>query len=214
MTQSRRPYTWLQVLMVVMAVVAAALGTRALHDIEARLVIAAGKSLSMAAGEIANKLDRLMFERYGDVRTVSRAFVSRMSNRTYLHSYLAWMKQSYSPVYLWLGVTDRQGRVIAATDPHTVGLDLGTSDWFQTARRTGKVHVGDVQPYIVSGGMDAVAHPVLRGRVLQHLVQRRLERHEDRAELRRELLHDLLPLDELLDPFLSRRHVSSPRCGA
>jgi len=157
MTQSRRPYTWLQVLMVVMAVVAAALGTRALHDIEARLVIAAGKSLSMAAGEIANKLDRLMFERYGDVRTVSRAFVSRMSNRTYLHSYLAWMKQSYSPVYLWLGVTDRQGRVIAATDPHTVGLDLGTSDWFQTARRTGKVHVGDVQPYIVSGGMDAVA---------------------------------------------------------
>ncbi len=156
MTRSRRPYTWLQVLMVVMAVVAAALGTRALHDIEARLVIVAGKSLSVAAGEIANKLDRLMFERYGDVRTVAHAFSSQMSNRTYLHSYLARMKQSYSPVYLWLGVTDRQGRIIAATAPDTVGLEMGSSDWFQAARRTGAVYLGDVQPYVVSGGMDAV----------------------------------------------------------
>ena len=157
MPQYRRPYTWLQVLMIVMTVVAVAIGVIALHYIETRLVAAAGESLSVAAAEIADKLDRLLFERYGDVRMMARAFGSHMSNAAYLNAYLAWMKQSYSPVYLWLGVTDRRGRVVVATDPGTVGQDMSTSAWFRSVRDTRTVHVGDVEPYEAAGGVDAVA---------------------------------------------------------
>lgn len=157
MLQDRRPYTWLQVLMIVMTVVAMTIGALALHYIETRLVSIAGESLSVAAAGIADKLDRLLFERYGDVRMMSRAFGSHMPNTAYVNSYLAWMKESYRPVYLWLGVTDQHGRVIAATDPKTVGQDVSKSAWFRAVRSGTSVYVGDVQPYEASGGMDAVA---------------------------------------------------------
>ncbi len=157
MPQARRPYTWLQVLMIVMTVVAMTIGALALHYIETRLVSTAGESLSMAAAEIADKLDRLLFERHGDVRMMARAFGSHMSNTAYVNSYLAWMRESYRPVYLWLGVTDQHGRVIAATDPKTVGQDVSKSAWFRAVRSGTAVFVGDVQPYEASSGMDAVA---------------------------------------------------------
>lgn len=157
MPQDRRPYTWLQVLMIVMTVVAVTIGTLALYYIETRLVATAGESLSLTAAEIADKLDRLLFERYGDVQMMARAFGSHMSDTAYVNSYLAWMKESYRPVYLWLGVTDQHGRVIAATDPKTVGQDVSKSAWFRAVRSGTAVFVGDVQPYEASSGMDAVA---------------------------------------------------------
>ena len=157
MPPSFRPYTWLQVLMIAMTVVAMSIGALAFHYIETRLVCTAGESLSMAAAEIADKLDRLLFERYGDVQMMARAFGSHMSDRAYLNSYLAWMKDSYRPVYLWLGVTDQHGRVMAATDPKTVGQDVSKSAWFRAVRSGSGVFVGDVQSYEASSGMDAVA---------------------------------------------------------
>jgi PAS domain S-box-containing protein len=157
MPPSRQPYTWLQVLMIIMTAVAVVIGALAVHYIERRLVTAAGESLSVAAGEIAGKLDRLLFERYGDVRMMARAFGTRMSDRAYVGDYLTWMKESYSPVYLWLGVTDERGRVIVATDPRTVGQDVSKSTWFRAVRSGAPVFVGDVQPYEASSGMDAVS---------------------------------------------------------
>lgn len=157
MSPSRQPYTWLQVLMIIMTAVAMVIGALALHYIETRLVKTAGESLSLASGEIAGKLDRLLFERYGDVRMMARAFGTRMSDRPFVNAYLTWMKESYHPVYLWLGVTDAQGRVIAATDPATVGQDVSKSAWFRTVRGGAPVFVGDVQPYEASSGMDAVS---------------------------------------------------------
>jgi PAS domain S-box-containing protein len=157
MPQSRRPYTWLQVLMIVMTVVAMTIGALALHYIETRLVGAAGESLSVAAAEIADKLDRLLFERYGDIQVAARAFGHRMSDTAYLYSYLAWVQRAYSPMYLWLGVTDQRGRVVAATDPQTIGQDMGKSVWFRAVRGGREVHVGDVEPYEAAGGVDSVA---------------------------------------------------------
>ena len=157
MAWSRRPYTWLQVLMVVMTVVAVAIGTLTLYYIETRLVATAGESLSLTAAEIADKLDRLLFERYGDVQVAARAFGRRMPDTASLNSYLARIKQSYSPMYLWLGVTDQRGHVIAATDPKTVGQDMNTSVWFRAVRGGSGVHVGDVEPYEAAGGVDSVA---------------------------------------------------------
>ncbi|MBI4401008.1 MAG: PAS domain S-box protein [Nitrospirae bacterium] len=152
----RRPYVWLPVLIIVMTVVAVAIGVLALHYIETRLVATTGESLALAAAEIADKLDRLLFERYGDAKMMARAFSIQAHDKADLTEYLTWMKKSYA-VYLWLGVTDKHGRVVAATDQATVGQDLGRRLFFQYVQEGGLVHVGDVEPYVAAGGVDAVA---------------------------------------------------------
>jgi two-component system cell cycle sensor histidine kinase/response regulator CckA len=151
----QRPYPWLPMLIIVMTAVALGIGVFVLYYVESRLVATTGESLALAAADIADKLDRLLFERYGDVQMMARAFGLRSRDTRYMTTYLTWMKKSY-PVYLWLGVTDARGVVIAATSPDTVGQDHSQELWFQTAR-SGRVHVGDVEPYEVAGGVDSVA---------------------------------------------------------
>lgn len=129
-----KPYQWLLFLIMALAVVGLTTVTLGLRYVESRLVETAGESLALAAAEITDKLDRLLFERYGDVGVTARVLSTRMGDRAYLNDYVEWMRRSYSPVYAWLGVTDAHGRVIAATDPKTIGLELGEADWFLISR--------------------------------------------------------------------------------
>ncbi|HKW85946.1 MAG TPA: PAS domain S-box protein, partial [Nitrospiraceae bacterium] len=154
--RANRPYAWLPVLIFLSIVVALVIGLLALRFLETRLVATAGENLSLAAAEVADKLDRLLFERYGDVEMVARAFSRRVSDQAYVTDYLTRMKQSYG-VYLWLGVADKEGRIIAATDPATIGQDLSKRILFRSVRDGRTVHVGDVEPYEAAGGVDAVA---------------------------------------------------------
>ncbi|MEW6543046.1 MAG: ATP-binding protein [Nitrospirota bacterium] len=151
----QRPYGWLQGLIIVMTLVALSIGAVALYYVERRLVATTGENLSLAAAEVADKLDRLLVERHGDVLMMARAF-GRHRDGDYLTAYLSWMRTAY-PVYLWMGVTDPAGRIVAATDPATVGQDQSRSPWFLAARAGGKVHVGDVEPYEAAGGVESVA---------------------------------------------------------
>ncbi|HJU05704.1 MAG TPA: PAS domain S-box protein [Nitrospiraceae bacterium] len=153
----RQPYFWLPVLIIGMTIVALVIGGLVLHYVEHRLVAASGQNLTLAAAEIADKLDRLLFERHGDVLMMSRTFAVHMPNPPYLTEYLNWMKQAYAPIYMWLGVTDATGRIIAATDTGTLGKDRSEQDWFQAARDTRSVHVGDVALYEAVKGVEAVA---------------------------------------------------------
>ena len=155
LSRDQRPYPWLPTLIIVMTVVALAIGVFVLYYVESRLVATTGESLALAAADIADKLDRLLFERYGDVQMMAHAFGARPRDPRYLTTYLQWMKKSY-PVYLWLGVTDARGVVVAATNPRTVGQDHADEPWFRVAQ-SGAVHVGDVEPYEVAGGVDSVA---------------------------------------------------------
>ncbi|MGH7206311.1 MAG: PAS domain S-box protein [Nitrospiraceae bacterium] len=154
--RAHRPYAWLPALIFLSIVAALVIGLLALRFLETRLIATTGESLSLAAAEVADKLDRLLFERYGDVEMIARAFSRRVSDQAYVKDYLAWMKQSYG-VYLWLGVTDKEGRIIAATDPATIGQDLSRRVWFRSVRDGRTVHVGDVEPYEAAGGVDSVA---------------------------------------------------------
>ncbi len=154
--QGRRPYAWLPVLIVVMTAAALAIGLVALHYVETRLVAMTGESLALGAAEIADKLDRLLFERYGDTQMVARAFSVQTHDPVAMTRYLAWMQTSY-PVYIWLGVTDARGVVVAATDQASVGQDLSRRGWFRAAREAATVQAGDVEPYEAAGGIDAVA---------------------------------------------------------
>jgi PAS domain S-box-containing protein len=154
--RAHHPYAWLPALIVIVTVAVLVVGGLALHYIERQLVVMTGESLSLAAAEVADKLDRLLFERYGDVLMMARAFSLHIHNKRYLADYLDRMERAY-PVYLWLGVTDAEGRVVVSTDQVAVGQDHRNSPWFQAVRRADRVHVGDVEPYAVTGGIDAVA---------------------------------------------------------
>ena len=114
-----RPYSWLLVLNSVMAIVTLAIGGIGLHYIETRMVASAGESLAFIAAEVSNRLDRVLFERYGDVQMIARGFSAKPDDREFQSTYLAWIKTTYSD-YLWLGVTDARGQVVVATDPITV----------------------------------------------------------------------------------------------
>jgi hypothetical protein len=116
------PYPWLTPVMIVMAVVALAIGGLALHYIETRLVASSGEALALAASDIADKLDLLLAERYGDIQIMAQAKVFHERDVAAMTRHLNALLEAY-PVYVWMGVTDTRGRIIAATDPWTVGWD-------------------------------------------------------------------------------------------
>jgi len=124
-----------------MTIVALVIGVVMLRSIEVRMVEATGENLTLASAEIADKLDRLLFERHADVRMMARAFTDRSVDKKYINEYLQWMKETYAPVYLWLGVTDAHGRMIAATDSSVIGQDYSRSGWCGAAARTRHRHV-------------------------------------------------------------------------
>ena len=150
-------YRWLPVLIIVMTTVAFLAGFFLLRTIEQRLVSAAGEELTIAAAEVSDKLDRLLFERYGDALMMARAFALRSSDSRYLSSYLSWMKTTYAPVYLWLGVTDGQGTMVASTDPSIRGRDYGKAEWFRQVRQMRKIQVNDVAAHDADSAIETVA---------------------------------------------------------
>ena len=102
-------YRWLPHLIILMNLVAVGAGVFLLRSVEHRLVYSAGEELRIAAAEVADKLDRLLFERYGDAHMMAQALALRPSDTAYLTSYVGWMKTNHAPVYAWLGVTDSRG---------------------------------------------------------------------------------------------------------
>ena len=150
-------YRWLPFLIVFMTLLALGIGAFVLRYVERRLVSVSGEQLMLAANEVADKLDRLLFERYGDVKMMARAFAPRLSDRAYMTGYLNWMKTAYGPFYLWLGVTDAQGILIAATDEALIGQDYGHSRWFQEARSQRRQVTDDVGFHGTDHGTETVA---------------------------------------------------------
>ena len=151
-----RPFTWSLGLILLITLLAAGIGALTLYYVETQFVAGIGESLALGAGEVADKLDRLMAERCGDVQMLARAFSGRPYTVEALTAYVTWMREAY-PVYQWIGVTNAKGEVIAATDPQTIGLDLSRQRWFHEAREGAAVAVGDIDTYEATGGAEAVA---------------------------------------------------------
>ncbi len=156
-SSARRSYPWLPLLIVGMTIVAFVIGVVMLRSIEVRMVEATGENLTLAASEIADKLDRLLFERHGDVRMLARALSGQPLDKRSISEYLKWMKSTYDPVYLWLGVTDHQGRMVAATDQSLIGQDYGRSGWFEGMRQSGAVRVDEVETHEPNRKIESIA---------------------------------------------------------
>ena len=152
-----RPYRWFPHLLIAMTLFAVLAGIGLIRFVEARLVEATGGELTLAATEVAENLDRMMFERQGDALMMARALGERTSDPRFLSEYLKWMKKEYSPVYLSLAVTDVQGTVVAATEPSLVGRDYGRAASFIAARATRRLDIADVAGQEAESGVDTIA---------------------------------------------------------
>ncbi|MDH4187905.1 MAG: PAS domain S-box protein, partial [Nitrospira sp.] len=152
-----RRYRWLPYLIIIMTLGALLAGAKMIQFVESRLVVAVGEGLMLTAAEVAEKSDGMLYERQGDVQMMARAFSSRVSDAGYLTEYLKWMRSAYAPAYLWLAVTDSQGKVVAATDSSLVGRIYGQTSWFHAARAAQGVDVEDVAPHEEDNGVDTLA---------------------------------------------------------
>jgi PAS domain S-box-containing protein len=151
-----RPYSWLPILLGVLTVATLSIGTIAFRYIETRMVATAGETLAQTAAEVSDKLDRFLIERYGDVLMMAETFSVQPYNREFQSAYVTRMKTAYQD-YLWIGATNEEGLVVVATDPAAVGRDYSAELWFQAVRNGQGVHIGDVEPFAVMGGPDAIA---------------------------------------------------------
>ncbi|WP_447985925.1 cache domain-containing protein [Nitrospira sp. Nam74] len=158
------PHRRLMLLIIGLVVAAVLVGIMALKSLRDDLIGRAGESLTLAAVSVSGKLDRILFERYGDIDTLAHAFGPQMDNHADVTMSLHRMQQTYH-VYRWLGVTDPTGHIIAATDAVTVGQDHATSSWFQAAKGEGQVISEDVKPRVEIGGALAIsfASPIMDG---------------------------------------------------
>jgi len=140
---SFRPYDdrWLPMLVGGLLVSALLFGGIILYVIEDQLMQTTGHTLALAAGAVADELDRIVLDRQGDARMMARAFTGRCSDTPYLSSYLEWMSEAY-PLYKSLSIVDVYGHVIMSTNTALAGKDFSEQPWFAQARnhRAGDVY--------------------------------------------------------------------------
>src|SRR6266487_1590567 len=156
-TSELRPrYAWLSILIVAMAIVALATGAMTLRYVKDHLIATMGKTLAVTAADIADKLDRTLYERYHHIQTLAHAPALERHDVAAISLYLDRVKKNY-PIYQWLGVTNATGRIVAATDSRSVGRDWNGRPWFRAVRQQGGVDVQDAQVLEESDGIQVVA---------------------------------------------------------
>src|SRR5207245_10630667 len=109
--QRNRPYVWLPTLIVVMTVVAMVFLARGFYSFQANVIATTGESLALAASDIAEMVDRILFERYSDVVIAAKAAAFQDRHRRTMTEYLVSLKKLYL-VCLWVAVHDSTGRTI------------------------------------------------------------------------------------------------------
>ena len=116
------------------------LGAVALWLVERELIARAGESLTIGAAEVAEKLDATFRERHGDIEMFAAAPSLQGADSAAIGAYLDTVRRAY-PVYSRLVVTNRSGKVVAATDRALVGRDLKHDSWFQAVRHAPQRYV-------------------------------------------------------------------------
>jgi signal transduction histidine kinase len=170
-------------------VTAAALGLYALMFLRTLLVNDKGADLARTAAKGAHTLDRVLFERYEDIKvfaTDRTLLEGRQDEKT---QRLRQYKQVYW-YYSWIGTTDAAGHITAETAldarPSGIAADVLPSEWLETARRTRGIHFGmDVHR---TGGAPMVVFtaPLHAGDEFRGVVTSRIPLEQFRAILNEE----------------------------
>ena len=124
--------------------VAVGLGLYALSSLRSIMVSERGSELAQNAAAVADMLDRVLFERFGDVQLFANDGILREGTPADKTARLLHYKHLYW-YYSWLGVTDERGHLIAATAPIPPQSTIGSiPETFDGVRQSGMVHTEDV----------------------------------------------------------------------
>lgn len=156
--------TFLPLALLLSFVIAVGVGLYSLASLKAVLVQEKGEDLARTAARAADTLDRVLFERFGDIQLFANDKIllegkpDKKAQRLLQYKELYWY-------YSWIGVTDATGRIVAATDlparPEIGGTTkdgpgVDQPDWFKKVRQTGQVQLEEAQVSPESGGRMAV----------------------------------------------------------
>ena len=127
MIRSSDRYRWLPLLVILMTGVAGFVVLLGLSKLEDHLDNRTGRDLQWAAMEIAEKLDLLFLERYGDIQIIATLLPEVGDETKHIRwtQHLKKIQEAY-PIYAWIGLLDKAGGIVAATDPDTIGRDAGS----------------------------------------------------------------------------------------
>ena len=108
-----------------------------------RIETTRGQSLEQLAYQMADKLERGIFERYKDIQILStlESIIQANYSLAFKRSLLEKLQNIY-PDYAWIGLTDSQGNVVVSTGGLLEGKNASERPWFQLAQT--KPYVGDV----------------------------------------------------------------------
>ncbi len=130
----------------------AALGVLSVQQTSAALRADAEQAVSEIAFNTADKLDRNLFERYGDVQAFASNDRARSMEPGAITELMDTMMGIYTPIYTAMVVADKGGRIIAANTVDLegkplateglIGLDVRTEAWFKTAA-SGSLKAGE-----------------------------------------------------------------------
>lgn len=118
------------------------------------LVRERGNDLARTAAVVADTLDRILFERLGDILVMSQSAVLQEGAADEKRQKLERYKDIYG-YYSWLAVTDADGRIVTQT-PTLALSQVADQDWFREPRRTQSIYLLDAAPSPDTGAHMAV----------------------------------------------------------
>ena len=108
--------------------------------------------LARSADSIADKVDRNLFERYGDVQAFALSEPARSGDRDRITKFMTDMMAAYAPIYDVMLVLNKKGNVIAANAvdkngkalkaEEMIGKNYADQDWFKACLE-GKITAGN-----------------------------------------------------------------------
>lgn len=96
--------------------------------------------LATLSVSVSDKMDRFLFERYGDVQVVATNLTLFNKDETNRSSALRVVSDVYK-VYPYITYVGTDGKVIASTDALTIGRDFSNASWFKTTSDNRQVNV-------------------------------------------------------------------------
>ncbi len=136
------PCVW--VLAVVAGVLAAVvIGIVVWRSASQRVLERTGESLALSATHLADSLNRLLFEQARHAQMIAEAPVLQGQDHEEIARYLRALQHT-NPSYAWAGVTDIEGRVVAASDGSGTSFEEGGSAWFQSVRQAAGIHIREL----------------------------------------------------------------------
>ena len=117
------------------------------------------QGLERQAVGAVDQIDRVLFERYQNVKSWSADAimlgVTEGDRDGRISNFLSTMQQQYG-LYAGLVCVDANGRIVAASHPRLIGMDVADAPWFHPAREDPAVHVYDLAFSELFGGVSLV----------------------------------------------------------